>query len=354
MKKSLVNKIIIILTFLFILCYQYNFCYNFSSSITANAYPSIKLYPGGQPIGVELNTKGVLVIGLSDIEISENKSFCPAKQSDIKVGDSIIEIDKEKINNSEEVLTKISTSEGKELNFTIERNGKKICKKIKPVKSIDDKYKIGLWIRDSTTGIGTLTFYDPNSKKFGALGHAITDMDTGNILNIKSGKLISSSIIGIKKGYRGKPGELKGIFLNNNEIIGNIKLNTSSGIFGKYSSMPTKSKYNDLLSVGYKNEVKLGKAKILTTISGQKPNLYDIEIIRVFPQTSPDSKSMMIKVTDKRLLSKTGGIIQGMSGSPIIQNNKIVGAVTHVLVNKPDIGYGIYIEWMLKESKLIS
>lgn len=207
-------------------------------------------------------------------------------------------------------------------------------------------------MRDSTTGVGTLTFYDDKTKTFAALGHPITDIDTGVTLKVDKGEIVPSSIISIKKGLKGNPGELKGIFLDDKDPIGNIKNNTECGIFGNVNNNIIYD-YNRKMKVALRDEIKEGPAYILTTIQGERPKKYSINIEKLLPQGEAGPKSMLIKVTDKELLNKTGGIVQGMSGSPIIQNDKIVGAVTHVLINKPDTGYGIYIEWMLRDSNII-
>lgn len=314
----------------------------------------IVLYPGGQPIGVKLNTKGVLVVALSDIKTDKGKTTSPAATAGIQIGDNIIKINGMEMKNSEQTQNQINNCEGKNLKVLIERKGQQIEVEVKPVKGLDDnKYKVGLWIRDSTAGVGTLTFYDEKSGTFAALGHPITDVDTGTILNINSGEIVSSSIISVKKGLRGNPGELKGIFVNEESTLGQIYKNTECGVFGKSNSKLT-NKFSKPIKVALRNEIKEGPAKILTTIDGEEPKSYDIQIEKLLSQDSPGPKSMVIRVTDQKLLEKTGGIVQGMSGSPIIQDNKIVGAVTHVLINKPDVGYGIYIEWMLKDANILS
>jgi len=314
----------------------------------------IVLYPGGQPIGVKLSTKGVLVVALSDIKTDKGKEMSPAAVAGIQIGDNIIKINGLTMKNSEQTQSEINSCKGKDLKVVVERKGEEIETVIKPVKSSDDnKYKVGLWIRDSTAGVGTLTFYDEKSGIFAALGHPITDVDTGTILNINSGEIVSSSIIAVKKGLRGSPGELKGIFVNEENTLGQINKNTECGVFGKVSSK-LNNKISKPMKVALRNEIKEGPAKILTTIDGGEPKLYNIEIEKLLSQDSPGPKSMVIRVTDQTLLDKTGGIVQGMSGSPIIQDNKIVGAVTHVLINKPDVGYGIYIEWMLKDANILS
>ena len=317
----------------------------------------IMIYPGGQPIGVKLNTKGVLVVALSDIEGSNGKIPSPAANAGVQIGDSIIKINNVEINHAEDVTRFVNREKNSEITLKLQRKNDSTLfeVKVKPVVDVTDgKQKIGLWVRDSTAGVGTLTFYDDKTKKFAALGHPITDADTGTILNVNNGVIVSSNIVSIKKGTRGNPGELRGLFVDENKVKGQIINNTECGIFGNGTKNLINNKYNKPLKIGLRNEIKEGKAQILTTVNGGEPELFEIEIQKLLPQNSSGSKSMVIKITDSKLLEKTGGIVQGMSGSPIIQNNKIIGAVTHVLINKPDVGYGIYIEWMLKDAGILS
>ncbi|WP_010236363.1 SpoIVB peptidase [Clostridium arbusti] len=323
-------------------------------TVNLEIVPKVMVYPGGQPVGIKLNTEGVLVVGLSDIDSQNGKVTSPAAQAGVQIGDSIIKIDGENINDSKSVSEKLNKCKNSSLKITVIREGNSFDKEIQPVKSdTDNKYKLGLWVRDSTAGVGTLTFYHEESGKFAALGHPITDADTGTMLKVKDGNIINSSIISVKKGAKGNPGEVRGIFVNEDNPLGDIKNNTISGIYGTTLKVLKNDKLNRPMEVGLRNEIKEGDAQILTTIDGEQPKLYNIKIERLLSQDSPGAKSMVIKVTDPELLKKTGGIVQGMSGSPIIQNNKIIGAVTHVLINKPDVGYGIYIEWMLKDAGII-
>ena len=319
--------------------------------------PEIMVYPGGQPIGVKLNTKGVLVVALSDIEGINGKTASPAANAGVQIGDSIIKINDIEINHAEDVTRFVNRGKNPEITLKLQRknNSSFLEVKVKPaLDSTDGKQKIGLWVRDSTAGVGTLTLYDDKTKKFAALGHPITDADTGTILSVNNGVIVSSSIVSIKKGTRGNPGELRGLFVDENKIKGQITKNTECGIFGNGTKSFINNKFNKPMKIGLRDEIKEGKAQILTTINGSEPELFEIQIQKLLPQNASGSKSMVIKITDPRLLEKTGGIVQGMSGSPIIQNNKIIGAVTHVLINKPDMGYGIYIEWMLKDAGILS
>lgn len=309
----------------------------------------VELYPGGHIVGIKLRTNGPLIVGFSDIENDFQKPYSPSKDSGLNVGDIILSINDIEINSSDLLSETLNNLDADELDIKVERDGKIIVKKIHPIKSVDGKNKIGLWVRDSTAGIGTVTFIDPVTGTYGALGHPITDVDTGDIIKISKGNIVSSSIVNVKRGEKGNPGELKGVFINDDINLGSVEQNTKFGIFGKYS---LENIYTEKLKIALKDEIQEGPAQIISTVDNGEPRLYDVVIEKLLQQDNPSSKSMIIKVVDEDLLEKTGGIVQGMSGSPIIQNNKIVGAVTHVLVNKPDTGYGIYIEWMLKESKI--
>ena len=312
----------------------------------------IEVYPGGISIGVKINNKGALVVGYSDISTYDGLSESPGKIAGIELGDIIEEVNGENIETCSDLISKVKSCRNDELTVKILRGNSEITKKVPLIKE-DDEYKIGLWVRDSTAGIGTLTFYDKDSKTFGALGHPITDGDTNVSFNIKSDTLLRSSILSIKKGERGNPGEIKGLFINENESIGTIEKNTSSGIYGDGLTELINPNFNKAMTVAYRDEIKEGHAQIITTVEDDGAKAYDIEILKLLPQDEPGSKSMIIKIVDPVLLEKTGGIVQGMSGSPIIQNGKIIGAVTHVLINKPDVGYGIYIEWMLQDAGVI-
>lgn len=313
----------------------------------------IEVYPGGISIGVKINNKGALVVGYSDISTHDGLSESPGKMAGIELGDIIEEVNGENIETCSDLISKVKTCRNDEMIVKILRGNSEITKKVSLIKE-DNEYKIGLWVRDSTAGIGTLTFYDKDSKTFGALGHPITDGDTNVSFNIKSGTLLRSSVLSIKKGERGNPGEIKGLFINENESIGNIEKNTNSGIYGDASVELINPNFNKAMTVAYRDEIKEGHAQIITTVEDGGAKAYDIEILKLLPQDEPGSKSMIIKIVDPVLLEKTGGIVQGMSGSPIIQNGKIIGAVTHVLINKPDVGYGIYIEWMLQDAGVIN
>lgn len=319
-------------------------------TIKVKEIDDIYVIPGGQPIGVKINTDGLLVVAFSDFKTENNESASPAAFAGVEIGDYIKKINGKEINTAEDLVLKLNGCEGKEISLTIKRLGKEQVIKLMPLKSMkDNRYKIGIWVRDYISGIGTMTYYDPNTKRFAALGHPILDVDTKDIIEIRDGLINKAQIASIVKGSKGNPGELRGIFLKEENPLGKIESNTNCGIFGilkREEELYT----NNKIKVGLRNEITIGEAKILTTIEGEKPKLYNIRIDKLFTQSEPGPKSMVIRITDEELLKKTGGILQGMSGSPIIQKGKIVGAVTHVLVNKPDTGYGVYIEWMLQST----
>ncbi len=321
--------------------------------LQVDVLPKIKVIPGGHSLGVKLNTKGVLVVGLEEIKNMKDETCNPAREAGLQIGDSIIEIEGEKIKDADHVIEIINSLKGKDLNIKVIRNETSMKFKVKPVRSkIYKDYKIGLWVKDKTAGVGTLTFYDPNTMIYGALGHAISDIETGKILSVGDGEILESRVVSIKQGKKGSAGEIRGIFLETNEPLGKLTKNTDYGIYGEMYKKIENSIYKKPIEIALQHEVQVGKAKILTTVDDNEIKAYDIEIEKINRQKSIDNKSMIIKITDKDLLSKTGGIVQGMSGSPIIQNGKIVGAVTHVFVNDPTKGYGIFIEWMLNQSEI--
>lgn len=321
-------------------------------SVHVNVVPDLKVVPGGQSIGVKLKSKGIMVVGYNLVK-TDGKSVSPAEQAQVKVGDIITKIDGKTVKSVEQAAEWINEAgnKGKSLAFTVKRQKETLDLKVKPMKEDDgDTYRIGLYIRDSAAGVGTLTFYEPQHKVFGALGHIITDVDTGQPIGVGDGHIVHSSVTSIDKGESGTPGEKRGIFVDEDRVLGQITRNSDFGVFGNMEKIPDNAHTQKALPVALAEQVHEGKAKILTVVDSQKVEEFEIEIVNVMKQKFPATKSMVIKVTDKRLLEKTGGIIQGMSGSPIIQDGKVVGAVTHVFVNDPTQGYGVFLEWMLNEA----
>lgn len=322
-------------------------------TIALNKTDDIYVTPGGDSVGVRLSSNGVLVVGYSKIKSKGEEKESPAKEVGIEIGDLITKVNNKTVKSCSEFISKVKECKNKKITLEIERGNENITKEVVPKKEESGEYKLGIWIRDSTAGVGTLTFFDEETGKFGALGHPVTDGDTNKLFSIEEGDILESSILSVKKGEKGNPGELRGIFLDESNPIGKIEKNTQCGIFGCNKENLKEYNKNSPMKVGFKEEIQLGKASIITTIDESGPKEYEIEIVKLFNQEEPTAKSMIIKVTDPELLEKTGGIVQGMSGSPIIQNNKIIGAVTHVLINKPDVGYGVYIDWMLKDAGIL-
>lgn len=300
------------------------------------------LVPCGNPFGIKLLTDGVIVVEVSSFETSAGFK-APAMEAGIKNGDIIKTINGKIVMSNEDIEKIIVESEGESLLFSVFRNDKNIFVKVKPEQCVsDNSYRIGLWVRDSSAGIGTLTFYNPETGVFAGLGHPVCDVDTGNILPLYEGEVVDVNVNGIKKGKAGVPGELLGTF-SSNTAVGSLEINCDSGLYG-YISEPENN--NDAIPLGMRHEIEIGEAYIYTTINGNKPEKYKITIEKIDLHNSEDSKNMIIRVTDKKLLEETGGIVQGMSGSPIVQNGKIIGAVTHVFVNNPTKGYAIFADTM--------
>jgi len=322
--------------------------------INVKVNPTRLLYPGGSSIGVSLYTQGALIVGISDVYDENGNAHKPALDAGIRPGDVIEKVNGITVKNANHLSDLVNIAKEDGLELLIRRGNTLFSTHITPVKDYHDKkYRLGIWVRDSTAGVGTLTFYDPQKNTFGALGHAITDVDTGTMLSVKNGDIMLSKIIDVKQGEKGNPGELKGVFSEKQKVIGSIISNTRYGIYGIMNSSFDKSLLGDPLPISYRHNVRIGDAKILTTIDEEGVKEFDIRILKVNNQDSPSAKGMVIEITDPELLNRTGGIVQGMSGSPIIQDGKIIGAITHVFINDPKKGYGIFIEWMLEESDKI-
>ncbi len=323
----------------------------FIKNVEVSVLPKTTVVPIGNIAGVKLYTSGVLVVGMSEIEGEDKKTYKPYENTGIEEGDTITKINEVAIHSTDDLIEKINMSKGKPLEIEyLHDEETKECS-ITPVKTNSEEYKLGLWVRDSAAGVGTVTFYEPSTKNFGALGHGITDIDTGDLLNISSGEFVTAKILNIKKGEDGNPGKIQGT-VEEQETIGEIAKNTAFGIYGKIKDLSSLNiDMSKEMEVALRDEIKLGKATILCSLDNQNIEEYEIEITKIYRENNYNNKSMEIKVTDEKLIEKTGGIIQGMSGSPIIQNGKFVGAVTHVLVNSATEGYAIFGDLMLKQSK---
>ncbi len=302
----------------------------------------------GKPFGMKIYTDGILVIEVSAVD-SVNGIVNPAAAAGVKVGDYIKSVNGTEISCNEDLSELVNTSGGEQIQLEINREGKTVLTQVQPVISrTDGAYKIGLWVRDSSAGIGTMTFYSPAADIICGLGHGICDSDTDCLLKVESGELVEAEIVGIKKGSRGTPGELKGKFTYN--TIATISLNDESGVYG----VPIDSINTDSLTeVALKQEIEDGKAQILCTVSGNTPKLYDCIVKKRTAGYYKGKQNMTVEITDEELLAKTGGIVQGLSGSPIIQNGKLIGAVTHVLIDDPTKGYGIFAENMLETARSV-
>ena len=306
--------------------------------------PEKVLIPGGQAIGVALHTEGVLVVGTG--EIAESGS--PAAVCGIRPGDVLRRVDGVTIENAEQLAELIAEAGNRPLAVEYDRDGAPMTTTMTPaLDQATGTFRMGAWVRDSTAGVGTLSFYDPETGRYGALGHAITDGDTGKVLTVGQGEILKATVVAVQKGTKGVPGELKGSFLREAEVLGTITGNSVLGIYGSMNQPVENTLYPEGLPIGLRAGVHTGPATILSSVDGEGVKAYQVEITRVNQQSAPAPKSMVVHVTDHVLLEKTGGIVQGMSGSPIIQDGRLIGAVTHVFVNDPTQGYGLYVDWML-------
>lgn len=314
--------------------------------------PKTTVIPLGTAIGMKLYTKGVLVVGMSQIQDENNEKKKPYENSGIEQGDTIIAVNNNEVSNTDELIKEVNNSNGNEIKIKYVKNNETLETSIKPVKS-NNEYKLGLWVRDAAAGVGTLTFYEPSTNTFMALGHGISDIDTEKIVDISSGELITANILSIKKGVKGTPGEIRGT-IENGYNIGTINKNTSLGVYGSVTNKNylDTSGYGEM-EVATRSEIQDGKAQIICQLDNSGKKTYEIEIEKIYLANNTDNKSMLIKVTDKELLEKTGGIIQGMSGAPVIQNGKFIGAVTNVLVNDPTQGYAIFADMMIKQIRSV-
>lgn len=304
------------------------------------------LIPGGMPIGIYMETDGVMVLGTDEIKSSDGSSTSPAKHL-VKDGDYIVGIDEEEVENKQELIEVMQNMSKKTVILHLRRKMEYIDVKIHPAKDEEGKYKLGIWVRDNVQGLGTITFLNANSE-FGALGHGIHDVDTSELLEISEGTLYETSIQNIKKGHNGSPGGMEGIIVYNHyNVLGSITSNTETGIYGKIDRVDKVFKKQEAYPAGSKEEIKTGKAYIRCAVSGEVKD-YEIQITKIDLHPGEVNKGIEIRVTDEELLRITGGIVQGMSGSPILQDGKIVGAVTHVFVQDSTKGYGIFIENMLE------
>ena len=295
----------------------------------------------GTPFGIKLYTDGVLVVGLQDVTTAAG-SVNPAAAAGVCLGDTILSVDGERVTSNRDLSRLINASGGKPVTLRLRRDGVEFSASFTPVRPVDESgYKAGIWVRDSTAGVGTLTFYDPATGVFAGLGHPVCDVDTGEAMPLSGGQVVPARVFGITKSVAGTPGELKGAFEPG--LLGSLSRNGQNGLYGTLTALPSPAVS---MPVARRQQVREGKAQILATLDGTQPRYYDVEVEQVrYGGTA--ARNMVVRITDPQLLNLTGGIVQGMSGSPLIQDGKLVGAITHVFINDPQRGYAIFAEDML-------
>lgn len=308
-----------------------------------------EVYVSGSTIGIYMETDGVLVIDTGEIQDQNGEIKEPAKNI-VRQGDYIVSFNGQKISTKRVLISDIAELDGNAVTLEVSREGESIPVSVTPVKDTKGDYKLGIWVRDDTQGIGTLTYVDQNGN-YGALGHGISDIDTAQLLNIRKGALYKAQIIAINKGTKGNPGELAGfIRYDDRNILGTIEVNSKNGIYGQFTQTAESGITLKKMPIAHKQEVKTGSAAILCSVDGQVKE-YDAEIKRIDLNHEDTNKSFVIQITDEELLEATGGIVQGLSGSPVLQDGKVIGAVTHVFVQDSTSGYGIFIENMLRNTR---
>ena len=338
MLKEIKKVLFCLLFFVLFLCYETNDVYAVSNMAQTQRTSQVIL--GGNAVGFEYVPKGVIVISTDNSIHNDETSF--------KAGDVILSINDEEIYSSSQISQILNKQNNcLEVKVKYSRNGKIYITNYTPVYDmVAKKFKLGVWVKDEISGVGTLTYINPNTGYYGALGHPITINNSNQKLDVKTGIIYNCNIVGVVKSQKGIPGELKGVISRKNSI-GSVVKNTEYGVFGTIEDKNLLKDQKRLISVGGKNCIKPGKASIFCSVDGDEIKEYEIQIIKTNYQSVSDDKSLVFKVTDKNLISKTGGIVQGMSGSPIVQNGKLVGAVTHVFTNNSTRGFGIYIDWMM-------
>ena len=303
------------------------------------------LIPGGQAVGVALHTRGVLVIAKAE----------DGSPDALRVGDVILTVGGAQVESARQLSAQVEALGTDTVMLGVQRGGRQMTVQAAArTDGADGRRRLGIWVRDSTAGVGTLSYIDPETGAYGALGHAIVDADTGDLLDVQDGAIMNACVVGVTRGTSGKAGELRGSFLRENEQIGTLESNGVYGIYGRMNDEAASPLYPEGLPVGTRAQAHTGPATIIATVDGEGPREYAVEIVRCFAQSEPSPKGMILRVTDEALLEKTGGIVQGMSGSPILQDGRLIGAVTHVYLSDSTQGYGMYIEWMLRQSDALA
>lgn len=319
--------------------------------VTINTIENVEVVPIGKIIGMKLYTNGVLIVGMSQVENMQNELVSPFDNCDIKEGDTILKVNDTEIENIDNLKNIVNESNGQNVLLTLVRDGTLVTSNITPVQTETDEYKLGLWVKDAATGVGTMTYYEKNTGSFAALGHGIVDIDTEQLIDIESGEIVTSEVMSITKAGVNSPGEIRGTIVNQ-KTIGEVMKNTKFGIYGRLDNLASLNiDTSKAVPVALRNEIQEGDAKILCSLNGKTTKEYDIKIEKIYKENNYDNKSMLIRVIDNELIKATGGIIRGLSGSPILQNGKFVGAVTNVLVSKPEIGYAIFGDMMIKQMR---
>ena len=308
---------------------------------TATALASGSLIPVGETVGIQMKMDGVLVAGVTDVQTADG-AVCPAREAGLRAGDVIVAVDGRAVHTSAELIEAVEDMAA-DASVTVTRGGQRRDVRVHPAREAGGGLRLGLWLRDGVSGVGTVTYIDPQTGAFGALGHGVNDTETGVLLPVADGDVCRARIVDVRRGVSGAPGELAGSF-DPGDVVGCINANTPCGIFGVISG--SLGALRPAVPVGSPEDVEKGPATILACVAGQDTEEYDVEISRT-GMAAGSGRDLMVRVTDPELLERTGGIVQGMSGSPILQNGRLVGAVTHVLVNDPTRGYGIFIDTML-------
>ncbi|HHW27842.1 MAG TPA: SpoIVB peptidase [Firmicutes bacterium] len=317
----------------------------------------IMVVPGGHSIGVVLRSSGLVITGLCPVLTIDGKEVWPAKSAGLEPGDVILAVGDRRVSTKEElaILVDEAGRAGEWVDLLVEKtDGSAVHRALMPVRNKYGGFNIGLYVKDALAGVGTLTFYEPGTGLYAALGHVISEGDSRRPVTMKQGHIVRATVTGVQPSKKGQPGEVLGTFVEGQDVIGNILKNGDCGISGILSALPENPYYPEPIPLGLESKLKTGPAEVLTTVNGTTIERFSIEIQQVFGSSSPSSKGFLIKITDPRLLSLTGGIVQGMSGSPIIQDGYLVGAITHVLVNDPTRGYGTFAEWMARDSHMMS
>lgn len=318
-------------------------------SISIESVPPRRVVVGGHSIGVLLQSKGIMVVGFAPIVDSQGQKLYPAREQGVEIGDLILQVNHQDVSTETDLAQIIDAGKDNDLVLNVKRKDRIIDLSIKPAYCAEtQRFRVGLFVRDGVVGVGTMTFWDPETKQYAALGHVIMDADTKQGIDVLKGRIVSASIQTIKPGKPGRPGEKIGVFQGESTLQGTISKNSEAGIFGVTEDNVQNPSLAHNMEIGYAHQVHTGPAHIYTVVNGTSIEEFEVTIEKVYPERK-NGKGMIVRIDDPRLLSITGGIVQGMSGSPIIQDGRLIGAVTHVFLNDPQRGYGIFMDSILSE-----